>query len=225
MLTDNQARLIAEFKSGQTVHSLPINAVDGILIGRLAPITDRSAKDQNVIAAICEWRKAHMTSFLTVFEPSLGKTEAYLHNVSLADPGRILFLVCDAAAKPVGNIGLCNVKGGSAEMDNVIRGEMCSNQAIMTQAQRALLRWTFFELGVALVYLNVLANNTRAIRAYRRVGFTAVDHVRLTRKITDGGYQLIPAPVDTPLDAPELVRMEMTRQQFDAAMPAVAANY
>ena len=51
-----------------------------------------------------------------------------------------------------------------------------------------------FQSRHSLAYLNVLADNSRAIRTYEKVGLHAVGRTPLTREEFDGGYRLKPAP-------------------------------
>jgi len=210
-----QKRLIAELKSAQPALLFPICLRGMPPIGDLMPVTNQLAGTDEVVECIYRWRRMHMSSFLTVFEPTIEKTKTYLNNYVLSDASRILFLVRDIDAKLVGNIGLCNVDHDGAELDNVIRGEACRHTTIMLDAQRTLLNWAFTELQVPFVYLHVLADNSRAIRAYQRAGFVVVRNVPLSRQCTDDGYRLVPASVDgAPADA-WLVRMEIARSAFD----------
>jgi len=210
--TPEQARLIARLKSDEEAHPLPIHNEAGGLAGYLTPVTHRLAQSTTVQEALFRWRKAHLTSFLTVFTPSVEKTKAFLLNYSLPDPARILFLVSELDSRAIGNIGLCNIEPVSAELDNVIRGEAPKCAGLMPGAQRALLDWAFSALKVPLVYLNVLADNARAVRAYRNVGFVEVARTPLTRQPFEEGYRLVPASAATG-DA-ELARMEISSANF-----------
>jgi RimJ/RimL family protein N-acetyltransferase len=194
---------------------IPVWSVHGSTAGHLIPVTEERAQDPAIIDALFRWRKAHMAAFLTVFTPTPDKTRDYLTAFSLPDPGRILFLLADRAGRHVGHIGLCNITAADAEIDNVIRGEAVDTPDFMVRAHEALLRFAFVELGIASAYLNVLADNTRAIRTYRKVGFRAAGTTPLTREERDDGYRLRPAEKPQPnVRLPMLVRMEMARAAF-----------
>jgi RimJ/RimL family protein N-acetyltransferase len=213
-VTSRQAQAIAALKSSGRSQALPIREHDGTFVGRLIPVTHGLAGSDEVVAALYRWRKANLMSFLTVFTPTIEKTTSYLVNFSLPDPARILFLVSEPDSRLIGNIGLCNVDRHGAEMDNVIRGEAPTCRDIMTRAQWTLLDWAFSTLGVPLVYLNVLADNARAIRAYQRAGFSIVKHVSLVKEEMDDGYRLVPpASPGSSADA-QVARMEISSAHF-----------
>jgi len=213
--TPEQAQLVADLKAGILNVSIPIISRADNEIGNLAPVTRQLAEDPSVIDAVYRWRRAHMTAFLTVFTPTLEKTRTYLTRFSLADTARVLFLVADTDKRRVGHIGLCNIAANGAEIDNVIRGESVALPDFMVCAHVALLHWAFRTLRIPLAYLNVLSNNSRAIRTYQTVGLRSIHHVPLTReKIEGGGYRLLPATAPDDSTELTLVRMEISREAF-----------
>lgn len=213
-LTSAQAETIAKLKSGSDVRSLPIFAEDETLLGSLTALSYKLAERADVVNALYRWRKANLLSFLTVFSPTVDKTESYLRKFSLPDPARILFLISEPDGRMIGHIGLCNIDRDSAELDNVLRGEVPSHRDIINGAQRALLEWAFMVLKVPLVYLNVLANNERAIRAYRKAGFVTVKHVPLVMEKLADGYRLVPNDVEGSTTHGEVARMEISGTDF-----------
>lgn len=213
--TTEQARIVAALKAGAPPEvSLPIRRGTAE-IGALTPVTHDLGRDPEIISALCRWRQEHMGCFLTVFAPSLEKTRGYLNDFSLPDSARVLFLIADHDHRYVGHIGLCNIAEDSAEIDNVIRGEPVGTPDFMVRAHDVLLDWTFWSLGVPLVYLNVLAHNARAIRSYEKAGLRTVSRTPLARQDIDGGYKLVPAPRAVPHGGATLLRMEIRRDDFD----------
>jgi RimJ/RimL family protein N-acetyltransferase len=213
----HQARIIAQLKADDdAAPSLPIVAEHGERLGRLVPFNLRLAGDASLVRALCEWRAAHSKAFLTVFAPDAEATRDYLTRFSLPDPARILFLIEDVAGRPVGNIGLCNVSEGDAELDNVLRGEAVTAKDFMVHAHRALLRWSFSQLGVRLVYLNVIDDNERAIRCYYKIGFREGARRALLRQVQEHGYRLVPeSSASGEPTGLHLIRMELDRISFD----------
>src|ERR1044072_2380662 len=213
-----QARIVAALKSGPPLKmSIPICSVDNSILGYLTPITRQMAEKQGIVDALYRWRRARMPSFLTVSIPPPEKPRRYLTEFSLPDAARILFLVTDCDSRYVGHIGLCNISPDGAEIDNVMRGEPINAPGFMVRAHAALLGWAFSTLDIPLAYLNVLADNSQAIRTYDKVGFHAAGTTALTREEFDGGYRLKPAPEsDTGKTGPALVRMELRRDTFFA---------
>lgn len=214
--TAEQARIIASLKSGSLPDmSIPIASAEGAAAGFLTPITYRLAEDATIIDALFRWRRSHMRSFLTVFDPTLEKTRNYLTGFSLPDDARILFLVVDSENRRVGHIGLCNIAPDGGEIDNVIRGEPVDVPGFMVCAHEALLRWAFASLDLPSAYLNVLADNMRAIQTYEKVGFRAVRRTPLLREEHEGGYRLRPIPGSSGNGTgPMLIRMEILRDSF-----------
>jgi len=214
--TAEQARIIASLKSGSLPDmSIPIASGEGAAAGFLTPITYRLAEDATIVDALFRWRRSHMRSFLTVFDPTLEKTRNYLTGFSLPDDARILFLVVDSENRHVGHIGLCNIAPDGGEIDNVIRGEPVDIPGFMVCAHKALLRWAFARLGLPLAYLNVLADNMRAIQTYEKVGFRSVGRTPLLREEHEGGYRLRPVSGSSGNGTgPMLIRMEILRDSF-----------
>jgi RimJ/RimL family protein N-acetyltransferase len=195
--------------------AIPIASADGTAAGFLTPVTSQLAEDPAIIDALFRWRRSHMRSFLTVFNPTLEKTRNYLTAFSLPDHARILFLVVDRENRHVGHIGLCNIAPNGGEIDNVIRGEPVDVPGFMVCAHKALLRWAFSSLDLPLAYLNVLADNARAMQTYERVGFRATARTSLACEEHDGGYRLRPVAGSSGNGTgPVLVRMEILRDSF-----------
>jgi RimJ/RimL family protein N-acetyltransferase len=156
-----------------------------------------------------------MRSFLTVFEPTLEKTRNYLTAFSLPDDARILFLLVSRENRYVGHIGLCNIAADGGEIDNVIRGEPVDSPGFMVCAHEALLCWAFASLDLPSAYLNVLADNVRAIQTYEKVGFRAIERTPLLREEHEGGYRLRPISASSDdATGPMLIRMEILRDSF-----------
>lgn len=206
--TPSQTALLNGIRRGAVAAEIVVRDDEGRAVGVLSPITDALAADAAVVDSLYRWRAAAMRGFLTVFAPTPEKTRAYLHKIALADPTRILFLVRDLEGRPIGNIGLCNVAPGEAEVDNVVRGERVPVPGFMIHVQRALVDWASSALGSRRVYLNVLSDNPRAIESYRRAGYVETGRTPLAREDTADGYRLTPMP-GAALNEPTLVRMEL----------------
>jgi len=216
--TAEQARIVSGLKSAAPrIFSVPIFSGNSVA-GRLAPLTRDMAADPAVVDALFRWRRANMAAFLTVFDPTPEKTRSYLTAFSLPDPARVLFLI-EHEDRTVGHIGLCNIAAGGAEIDNVMRGEPVDVAGFMRDAHIALLRWAFSTLDVPVIYLNVLADNTRAVRAYEKIGFRTVSRTPLRREDFHGGYRLVPAADDGVDSGRALLRMEIIRDQARRLFP------
>ncbi|MGE6784148.1 GNAT family N-acetyltransferase [Ensifer adhaerens] len=160
--------------------TIPIMSEGGEVIGRLSCLDRTNASDAATIAALTTWRNANREAFLTQFEATETRTANWLARVVLPGRGRILFLIIDADDKLVGNVGFANLTEESAELDNVLRGELSRYPRIATAAVQSLLAWAFADLGLRSIYLNVFANNDRAIGMYKTLGFLPGEERRLS---------------------------------------------
>jgi len=108
-----------------------------------------------------------------------------------------------------------NFRTGSAELDNVVRGEQATSPGFMRCACTAVLDFAFAALRTRSVYLNVLADNRRAIGLYRKLGFAESGRRPLVRQAIAGGYRLVEAELETG-EATDLVlvRMELDEPVF-----------
>lgn len=163
-------------------HSLmiPIVSDGGEVIGRLCCLDQANASDPATIAALTAWRNANREAFLTQFEATEARTANWLAKVVVPSRDRILFLIIDADDKLVGNVGFANLTEESAELDNVLRGEASRYPRIAKAAVQSLLTWAFADLGLKSIYLNVFANNDKAIGLYRALGFLPREERRLS---------------------------------------------
>jgi RimJ/RimL family protein N-acetyltransferase len=210
-------RVVRDLKAPDDRSALAIRSPDGRSPGALVPVTELTATNDEIVAAMARWRSVHRDAFLTVFESTTDKTRGYIRKILLPDPTRILFLVREAATDAVvGNLGLNNISTARAELDNVLRGEAVTRRDMMHLAMLALLNWAFGSLAVTSVSLNVLGHNLRAMRAYRRVGFVEISRVPLSRHATEDGFRLVPATESAvgELTGLELATMELTRAAF-----------
>ena len=212
-LTNHQAALIAALKSeGSPSSALPVRTNCGTAIGYLMPLTVKRAADPCVIERICHWRDLHKGAFLTVVEPDPENTRRYLEEVSLSDPARILFLVVDLQERLIGNIGFCNVDANGAELDNVVRGESVISPGFMRWVCTTALDFAFAALGISSIYLNVIADNRRAIELYHGLGFAECGYRALARQTIVGGYRLVEAEQGSS-EATDLVLIRMELQE------------
>lgn len=79
----------------------------------------------------------------------------------------------EAGWKMIGGCGFFNLDGKNccAEFGVMIGDKSCWNQGYGTEAVRMLVQHGFNTLNLHRIYLRVLENNPRAIRAYEKVGF------------------------------------------------------
>ncbi len=97
--------------------------------------------------------------------------------------------VGEPAWKMIGGIGFFRLdyKNRSAEFGIMIGDKSSWNQGYGTEAVRLLLHLGFNTLNLNRIYLRVLENNPRAIRAYEKAGFTHEGRQRQA-EFKDGKY-------------------------------------
>jgi RimJ/RimL family protein N-acetyltransferase len=78
-------------------------------------------------------------------------------------------------------------------------------QGFGTEATRLTIDYAFNVLGLHNVFLRVIANNTRAIKAYERAGFRTVGRIREYARFAGGLYDvLVMDCIATEFDSPVL---------------------
>lgn len=161
--------------------------VDGRMCGRLRPLTADTLQNDEEIAMLTAWRSASQEWFTSQFPVTEQGTRSWLQNQILDADDRILFFVEDADMTPVGQVGLLHYdeESKTCEFDNLLRGKKGRFGNIILYALFALGIWSVRELGLKTGYLNVLADNNRAIPIYHRLGFQEVKRVPLVR-MTEG---------------------------------------
>jgi diamine N-acetyltransferase len=95
----------------------------------------------------------------------------------------LMFIVEDLATRtPVGQVSIYNIdrEVGEAEVGRFIAAPNASGKGFIREAILALLDFAFGELKLDRVFLEVYADNERAIRLYESVGFVRIDADRPT---------------------------------------------
>ena len=86
----------------------------------------------------------------------------------------LMFVVEDiASGEPVGQVSIYAVdrEVGEAEVGRFIAAPGASGKGFIREAISALVQFALTELALQRVYLEVLADNARAIRLYESIGF------------------------------------------------------
>lgn len=184
-------------------------------IGSLRIIDTDMARDPNVADELTRWREPYQQFFMTWFPTSPSRTAEWLTSSVLADTSRLLAIIQDKAGRHIGNFGVRGIVDGSAELDNLIRGERGGGPDMIHNCELSLIHWLASCLKVRRLYLHVMTHNPRTIALHARVGFVQSEVSRLERLGTDteGSYRAQPgAPVgDNELG---LVRMELGIDEF-----------
>ncbi|CAK8723019.1 hypothetical protein GMJAKD_12245 [Candidatus Electrothrix aarhusensis] len=170
--------------SRQTFSILVVNQ-DGKHIGTLSCVDRAVADNPSVISELTAWRKRYMLYFMTQFEATFARTKTWIDNVVIPSSNRIFFLLRLPDGEAVGNLGICNLKYQTGELDNVIRGKKCGDPQLIYFAVIALFNWGFYYLDYEEFTLHVFSNNNAAIRLYLSLGFTVLQSIPLVRQTSD----------------------------------------
>ena len=93
----------------------------------------------------------------------------------IKNPNMRVFAICIEGEKNIGNISLeINRKNRNAELGIAIFDKNYWSQGYGTESIQLLFKYAFEILGLHKVYLNVIANNARAAKAYEKVGFKEI---------------------------------------------------
>lgn len=191
--------------------------VNGTVYGRLRPITVESIQNEDEIKMLAEWRHAAGIWFTTQFPITENGTREWIkHQVVEADD-RILFIVEDQDQTPIGQIGLIHYDEVTkqCEFDNLLRGRKGKLGNIVIFSLIALGEWSLKVLGLQRAYINVLADNYRAIHIYKQLGAQEVKKLPLIKVVE--GERICWTPATGQLgEKPEreLLSMMITRETF-----------
>jgi RimJ/RimL family protein N-acetyltransferase len=179
--------LVAQFKPEIESASEWIAKDFGLLGGteiRLVPL-GKWALHSPMPALVAEWRNAASGAFMTEFLATPENAGAYLNRVWIQPADNLLFGIKVGNAF-VGHLGLANVTGTSAVIDNVMKGDSASPRGLMKDAFRRVLEFSHQSLQIERVELEVLSSNTRAIKLYDEVGFSR-DYAHALRREQGAG--------------------------------------
>ncbi len=219
-----RAGWIKAVKSGREALSIDVPGPGGEIIGFLEPVTAAHIADPELPARMTRWRNAAQRFFLTRFPGSPERTRAWLESSVLSEPGRMLFLV-RSPKKLVGQCGFIGLNRESAELDNLIRGEMGGHPRLMYYAEAALLSWIFESLDLSTISAGVLSENPMAGDLHASLGFRVCEVLPLSRSEEDGACRLTPGRAGEPsADGLYYNVMMLTRERFTALLEEIWPN-
>jgi diamine N-acetyltransferase len=159
--------------------------------------------------ALCRWREASHSWFFTESPAEQGRTHRWIERV-VGTEDRVL-LVIEIDGRAVGQVGLTDIDtdAGTAEIDNILRGESTPGQpGLMAAALRCLCAWADASLRIHQLRLRVFADNP-AVAFYETLGFVADGEpsgLVFRGQPGDGGWEGA-----EPEDEPERFLMHMRR--------------
>lgn len=155
-------------------------------MGHLLPICHLHVDDENLIKTLAIWRDKNKLAFPTQFTVTLDGTKKWLKKNVLEVEDRLLFLIIDKFANPVGHIGLANGFNEFChiEIDNVVRGET-QIPGIMSVALKKLIDWTYEFIAPDKITLRVFDDNLHAIKFYESLGFLTKQSIALKKEINN----------------------------------------
>jgi len=153
----------------------------------LVPFTAEMMANEGLIEALTRWRAENVHAFTKQFRPTIAGMHDFARAQLIERPDCILFLVLDASARPIGHVGLSNFDFATrtCEIDNIVRGETDAPGGIMTAAVATVMNWTYRTLDPKEIRLRTLAENTRALALYHRLGFIPLSLIPLRKVEAD----------------------------------------
>ncbi len=170
---------------------------------RMRAVTLRDIEDDVLVDDLGRWRAAYMSSYPTQFTVTAERTRAWLRDVIVGNPGRVMFFVVDADDVMVGHLGFDkgDVGRGGLQLSNVVVGHRDRmGEGTMDLCLHAMLEWAREALRPNDVWAPVFPDNVRPIRMMRKVGF--VDGERRPLRLHTIGDRRDYRPVEAGDDAP-----------------------
>ena len=181
----NYKEVILEMKchsfSEANIKAIPVLNMNGVKLGKLLPVGPWIADDIEKVELIRAWRQRTMRMFLTQFESTFDRTLSYLKNLSIAQEGRIFFLIYDISDRLVGHLGIADVDGNSGELDNLMRGVEGGDPRLVYFSEISLLDWCFTNLGINQSDVRVLSYNWLVLSLHEEVGYSFVSNSPLKK--------------------------------------------
>lgn len=123
--------------------------------------------------------------------------DEWLHRV-YTSPDSLHFAIVLKDGRHIGNCSLHSIRWEEkvAEVGIVIGEKDCWGKGYGPEALRLLLRYAFHEIGLEKVVLHVHKENRRAIRAYKKVGFSEISEPWLLRFLCAGNGRILTMAVE-----------------------------
>lgn len=162
---------------------------------RMRPVTQRDIEDDALVEDLGRWRAAYMSSYPTQFTVTPERTRAWLRDVIVGNPGRLMLLLVDADDVVVGHLGFdrADVGGGGLQLSNVVVGRPeRMGRVPMSRHLGVMLDWAREALRPNDVWAPVFPDNVRPIRMMRNVGFVDGERRPLRLHVTGDRHEYLP---------------------------------
>lgn len=190
MNNQQQKEYVERVIEGKEPLVIPIRDDQGAEIGTLRPITKAQLQAGDVIEKMTNWRNQYKAFFLSQFTATPERTRQWLEKTVLANPSQLLFLIYHGETL-IGQYGFKDLDGGSAFLDNLLRGERGGHPMLMKYAVSALAGWLFDAMQVEMVYGYTFANNAMALKLNRDAGFSCVEKLPLRKQVDGDGIKWV----------------------------------
>jgi RimJ/RimL family protein N-acetyltransferase len=151
-------------------------------------VTEADVHDAALIARLGGWRAAHMAHYPTQFRVTDEGTAAWLRDLVVGDPDRMMFVIVEAAAPqgPIyGHMGIDHADEAAniIYLSNVVNGDRARlPRGAVPALERRMLDWVFDTLGVLEIRATPFEDNIGARRMLDNVGFRPVGRIGLRRR-------------------------------------------
>jgi len=170
---------------------------------RLVPVTAAALGDDDLLDRVTRWRATNMDNFPTQFPASRERTRAWLRDVVLGAPGRLMLMIETSDGTRVGQAGIDRALAadGSLLLSNCLVGEPSGMPSgAMRACYEALFAWVDEVIRPTGFSCPFFPQNRVMARLLRSLGFADLRRVPMRRVERDGQIQYL--PVEPGDDAP-----------------------
>lgn len=154
---------------------------NGEVVAHLIPVGNWILSRTKVLMSVAEWRNKYMRFYLTQFDADLENATNYILSKINPNSSAIFFMIADQQFKMIGHIGFSNIFSGTAELDNVLLGEVSPVRNLMQDVENQSIKWIVDFLDLEKIYLKVLSYNFLAIDLHQMCGFSIEDRLPIRK--------------------------------------------
>lgn len=201
--------------AGLTGRPVSITDLDGSLLAILKPVNgDPDLNIREIASLFSEWREKTKKFFKTGFEPDVNRTEKWLREVVIGNPGKLLYLIL-VEGRIIGHFGLTHITKSSAELDNAIRGVKGGHPDLFRYAEYVILDLAFKHLKVDFVYGNLFSNNFLAMTLHKQFGFSEKYRKPLKLVTNRDGWEYVVCKPEEATERFEFSHIVLTEENFN----------